>query len=183
MSYLEFLVRRGFGKKIELAYLPVGNSHVDIGQELTTTCRLFRHHFVVTLGDLLLELSQCYNNHTTGTRMMTSINWSKHYDNTKYIKKVNNIMEYRFFQFFRCKEEIVSCISHIYGSWIERTKASDEWKPMDNGSRSDQSSFLSCMADFGLTPEENLRTPAGFKQVTPRILWDDGRVDDSSKLL
>ncbi len=177
LSYMESLVRWKVFKVIEVSFLPIGHTHEDIDQAFSTTSNRLRQRDAITLPDMLCELRQVYNKHTSVAHMKQVINWSGLCEQERVLTTVKNFSHYRFFRFFRENEPRTESLSNI-SCWVKAT-VHDEWKDLG-------SLFLKSVPDLSKTPptifsdsEANMVKKA---EITKRIESEEARIKEPLKL-
>lgn len=58
---------------VEVGFLPMGHNHADVDQLFSATSSNFLHSNAVTLSDLHLAVSDCYNEHRKVTGLESVI--------------------------------------------------------------------------------------------------------------
>lgn len=115
MAFMEFLVHWSVFDDVEVGFLPVSHTHIDVDQTMSTTSRLLKTHDTITLADMHHDLSQCFDELTEFSNMDRCINWSSLCDIFKCLHSLNNIIAYQFFRFTRAST-INGVICHMRGT-------------------------------------------------------------------
>lgn len=181
-AYIESLVRWKLFHEVEVGFLPVGHTHEDIDQAFSTTSARLRVHEAVTLNDLLFQLRQVYNSHTSVVHMKNIINWSGLCHQERILTTVKNFSTYRFFKFRRGEGEIsnnqetdqpIQCTVKV--------NLHDEWEPL-------KTSFITRLPKLCNTPPTMIASTNNkdFNKMksnfTKRLESEESRIQVPSKI-
>lgn len=99
MSYLDYLAIHSVYDKIEVGFVPVGNTHSDIDQAFSPSSRNLDTQDAVTLSYLHYGLDQSYNDLNMVTTVNKCLKRYKLCQEDVCIENINDIFSYKFFKF------------------------------------------------------------------------------------
>ncbi len=181
-SYIESLIRWELFHEVEVGFLPVGHTHEDIDQAFSTTSARLRVNEAITLKDLLNQLRQVYNRHTSVVHMKNIINWSGLCEQENILTSIKNFSVYRYFNFSQRKEGTSNdqnCGLSV--QCMVKVNVNDDWETLRN-------SFMTEVPDLSKTPPTVIEstTNKNFNKLksnfTKRLESEESRIMVPSKI-
>lgn len=187
LAYLEALIGWGVFDDVEAGFLPIGHTHEDIDQTFSRTSDRLRNHIAITLEDLHHQLRQTYNNNTCVTHMKHVANWSALCEQQRCLQRVTQFSQFRYFKFGRDAREATDGVpgvsSSIMTSCVVKIKVTEDWRVLTTPGGVLCKGFLKFLPDLSKIPHTVIKCPPGVEEVSKRFASEEGRINNTSKLI
>ncbi len=185
MAYLQSLVALGIFDTVEVGFLPKGHTHEDVDQCFSqTSCRLKQHN-AITLTDLHYQLSHANKGQAKVSHMKRVVNWSGLCDEQKCLRKIPRISTYMYFKFSCSFTESVDVTDGPLATTCNaKEDCHGSWKAIGKSNGTHLSSgILKFCSDVNKIPPLPIDCPEGIERVTSWFISEEGRINDSDKLI
>ena len=152
MAYFELLVVLGVFLEVEVSFLPVGHTHIDIDQTFSSVGHALERSDAPTTIELMKFLRSCYNERTSVERLNRIVNFSGLCEESKAIVKARSVRGFTELRYF--------CFSRAIGKTANaqtfRTQCHVKVKVRDNCelfSYGAVKGFLTSVPDLKQTPD------------------------------
>lgn len=185
LSFLEMMVSLGVFDSVEVGFLPVGHTHEDVDQVFSQTSARLRVHDAITLQDLQYELRQTNKGNVEIQHLKRLVNWSKLCDTENCLRKIDRVTQWRYFLFTKdpaCTHTVD--VKPLLTKCFVKKQAVDQWQDMfksDIGTN--PRGILRYCPDLRKTPPLQIDCPDGKEQVTKRLISEEGRINNTEKMI
>lgn len=158
MGYLACMVLWKVFQSIELGFLPIGHTHSEIYQIVSTTSWRLRTEDIISMDYLYGVLGKCYNDSTTVSSLKQMANWLMLCEQSGCLNSFQLISQHRILPFtwrsvreINDSNQVVQC--HV------RASMNGVWCDLPTYSGT---SFLRVAPNLTATTSEQLIAPADF---------------------